>query len=87
MNNALRVAATALWVVVATVALAWVWGGNLDAVPRPPVSFANWLSDLYGAKDAEDVGRLDVIYMLTVSFIVVVVGTFAARWLWKRRKA
>jgi hypothetical protein len=76
----------ALWMICATLALTWLWGGNPDAVPRPPVSVAIWLSDVYGAKDGEDLGRLEVLYMLAVSFVVVAGGTWLIRAIWRNRR-
>jgi hypothetical protein len=74
------------WLLTATHALAYLWGGNLDLVPRPPAAFALWLVNLYGARNGDDIGNLDVIYMLTVSFIVVAVCTFLARLAWRRSR-
>ena len=76
----MKAAITAIWILCATVALAWLWGGNPDAVPRPPEDFAIWISDLFGAKNGEDMGRLEVWYMLTVSFIATVSATLLARY-------
>jgi heme/copper-type cytochrome/quinol oxidase subunit 2 len=71
------------WIIIASLSLAYVWGGNPDAFPRPPQSFAIWITDLFGAQDAEAIGRLEVHYMLVVSFIVVSVCTFLALFFWK----
>jgi hypothetical protein len=67
------------WMIAATLALARVWGSNVDAIPRPPEAFSNWLSNLYGAQKREDSGRMEVLYMIAVSFAVVAVCTFLVR--------
>lgn len=74
----------AAWLIVATLVLTSLWAHNLDAVPRPPMAFAIWLDDIYGARNGEEVADLDALYMLTVSFVVVAVFTFLARHIWTR---
>ena len=74
----------AVWLIVGAHALAYVWGGNLDLVPRPPEAFGIWLGNIYGAKNGEDLGDVDMLYMLTVSFIVVAASTGLTRYIWKR---
>lgn len=74
---------TAIWIVCATLALTWVLGGNHALVPWPPESIALWLVDLVGAQNADEIGQVEVLYMMAVSFIVVVGGTVLARRIWK----
>jgi hypothetical protein len=81
----LRVINNGIWLAAATMVLAYVWGGILDAIPRPPDAFAIWLSQLFGVEDREDLGRLEVLYMLVVSFILVT-GTYWALSLWRGRQ-
>lgn len=77
---------TTIWMGFATLVLTWLWGGNLDLVPRPPIGFAIWLSDVYGATNGEDLGQLDLLYGLVVSFIVVAGCTLLARYMWAHRR-
>jgi hypothetical protein len=77
---------TALWIVGASLALTWIWGGNQEAIPLPPESFVVWLSDAAGANNADEIGRLHVLYMLAVSFIVVAAGTGVVRWIMRSRR-
>ena len=83
MSRQRNIALLVAWLVFATLSLTYVWGGNTDAIPRPPESFSIWLSNLYGTQDAEDVGKLDVLYMLLVSFITVSICTLLALFAWK----
>jgi hypothetical protein len=49
-------------------------------VPWPPESVTIWAADLYGARNADDIGELELLYMLAVSFIVVAGATLLARY-------
>jgi len=72
------------WLVFATFALAYVCGNVPGAFPRPPESFAIWLSNLYGAQDAEALLDLELIYLFVVSFAVVFVCTAFVLFVWRR---
>ncbi|PZN80800.1 MAG: hypothetical protein DM484_09535 [Candidatus Methylumidiphilus alinenensis] len=87
MSRRTNIGLLVAWLVFATLSLTYVWGGNPDAIPRPPESFSIWLSNLYGAQDAEDIGKLDVLYMLLVSFIAVSICTSLALFAWKSLRA
>lgn len=83
MKRKVSVLLTTLWIIASTLLLTYIWGGNPGVMPYPPESFGIWLSDLVGAQNAEDIGRLNVHYMLIVSSIVVSFVTFLGLRIWR----
>lgn len=73
-----------VWIVLASLSLAYFWGKDPEMFARPPQAFAVWLAELVGAQDAEAIGRLEVHYTLVVSFIAVSVCTWLALFIWKQ---
>ena len=71
MKGSVKCIAFLAWLILGALGLTFIWGGNPNLLPHPPERFAVWLSNLAGAENAEDMGRLDVIYMLVVSFVVL----------------
>lgn len=73
-----------IWVVGATVMLARFWLLHHYLFPQIPESFAIWLTDLYGARNAEEVADMETLLALSVALVIVGALTFLARWLWRR---
>lgn len=62
------------WLIFATIALAYMWGNNPDAFPRPPESVSIFLLRL----DGSQLAQAEIHYLFIVSFIVISVFTFLA---------
>lgn len=75
---------TATWVFVATAMLARLWLIYHYLFPRIPEPFWIWLTDLYGAADAEEVADVETLVALAFAFAIVMLFTLAARFAWKK---
>ena len=84
MRTILRHSLTSLWVLFATVFLARWWLGHPDAMPSFPTYFWVWITDLFGAQNAEDVANVEMWVALCVAFIFVVAITFSSWFVWHR---
>jgi hypothetical protein len=73
-----RTLTVCVWQLFATLTLAYIWLHNPDLFFRPPDTFSYWLADLYGVQNGEDLRNLEVIYVLVVSFAVILFFTLAA---------
>jgi hypothetical protein len=82
----MRWATTIIWFIASPLALCAVWARNVDSFPRMPEDFAIWLSNLYGARNGEELADLEDLSMFVVSFIVVAACTFLARLAWRRSR-
>jgi hypothetical protein len=60
-----------VWLVVGTLVFAHFWLVYPDVFPRFPPKFSLWLINLYGAKDGEDLGNLEELAVLILSFVLV----------------
>jgi len=66
-----------IWLITGTVILAFILGNyHYHLGFTYPKSFAIWVSDLYGASNAEEVADLETILNFIVSFLVVSICTF-----------
>ena len=84
MKRSTKITLVTLWLLVGTFILVSIWARHIDYIPSPPMEFSLWLSDLAGAKTADDEANLDVHYMLVVSFLVLSLFTFIAMFIWRR---
>ncbi|QCP48682.1 hypothetical protein FAZ95_05430 [Trinickia violacea] len=84
MRRAIKIGGVVVWLLFATLTLAYVWGRHPDAIPPPPLGFSLWLNDLFDAHDAEASADVDIYYMLTVSFLFASLCTFVAWRTFKR---
>lgn len=72
------------WVLVATVMLARLWLAYHYLFPPIPQPFWIWLTDLYGAADAEEVADVEDLVALAFAFAIVMLFTLAARFAWRK---
>ncbi|TKC83133.1 hypothetical protein FAZ69_25945 [Trinickia terrae] len=84
MKRTIEIGCVIAWLLLATLALAYVWGRHPDAIPPPPLSFSLWLNDLFDAHDAETSADVDLYYMLIASFLFASLCTFVAWRIFKR---
>ena len=66
------------WIVVSTIALARLWLVRTDLFPPVPQPFAIWLTEQYGATNAEEIRDLEVLLGLGGAFIIMTSLTFLA---------
>ena len=76
----------AIWVLFATLALARFWLKYYYLFPLIPESFAIWLTDLYGATNAEEVADVEILLALSGAFVIVALVTAAALWAWRKTR-
>lgn len=86
MKNFFRFSLVTLWVLLAAGFLARWWLTHPDAIPRFPTSFWIWLTDLYGAQNAEEVADVEMWVALSISIIVVSLFTLFGRLVWHHIK-
>jgi hypothetical protein len=79
VKRGVKISAIIVWLVLATLSLAYVWGNNPDAFPRPPESVAVWLLKL----DGSQLAQAEIHYLFAVSFMTVVICTLLAMLVWK----
>lgn len=81
MSTAVRRFLIGLWIVVASLALCklWFWvaysSGAGFTFPEP---FAVWITDLYGARNAEEVADVETLLVFGICFVVVALCTWTA---------
>jgi hypothetical protein len=85
MRETLKRINTGEWLAAATMVLAYVWGGILEAIPQPSEGSATWISHIFPAADEAELILLDVAYTALVSFAVVI-ASYTALSLAKRRR-
>ena len=74
----------AAWWFVATISLGYAWYFNPDCFPPIPELFAIWLTDLFFANTAEQVGTVGLFFGMICSAVFVSVITLCVFLLWKR---
>lgn len=72
---------------LAAYVIARLWYAYPDVIPRFPESFWIWVSDLYGAQNAEDMGDAAMMVGLILSSVIVFLLILVVRFLWHRIKA
>ncbi len=66
-----------IWLITGTTILAFILGNYHYYLGFTyPKSFAIWVSDLYGASNAEEISDLETILNFIVSFLVLSIFTF-----------
>lgn len=78
MKKVTRNLLLAIWVFLATLVLTFFWGNNPELFFKPPESFSNWLADVYGVTNAEELGDLELLYVFVCSIIIVSIVTAGA---------
>lgn len=74
------------WVLIATLLLAKFWLKYHYLFPQIPESFAIWLSDLYGATNAEEIADVETLLALGGAFALVLLITTSVLWAWRRAR-
>lgn len=74
----------AIWILVATIALARLILVRPDLFPQVPQPFALWAIDVYGSTNGEELADLEALLALGFSFIVVLLVTVLCRFIWRR---
>lgn len=72
-------------VLLAALGLTAFWARHPDLLPTPPASVALWLSERYGAQDAEQVADLELLLMFGLSLLLVAALTWVVARLARRR--
>ncbi len=75
MKRGAKVTLICTWQLLATLVLTFIWGNNPHLFFRPPASFSNWLANLYGVTNAEELGDLELLYVFTSSFVLILIIT------------
>lgn len=78
MTSAVKKSILAIWIIAASVTLAYTWYYNPNLFPQVPESFSIWITDVASAKTAEDVALVGLIFGLVVSLMLVTCITIAA---------
>ena len=52
VKKSTKITLISIWLISGTSILTYIWGNNPDLFFKPPKSFANWLADIYGVKNA-----------------------------------
>jgi len=73
-----------IWVLVATVLLARFWLNYHYFFPRIPEPFWIWITDLYGATDAEQVADVEILVALALALLIVILLTATSRFTLKK---
>lgn len=68
-----------LGVLLAALGLTAFWARHPDLLPNPPASVALWLSERYGAQDAERLADLELLLMFGLSLLLVAALAWVAR--------
>ncbi|WP_273028583.1 hypothetical protein [Massilia timonae] len=84
MNKIITRALVAVWVLVATIALARLILVRPDLFPKVPGSFSLWAIEVYGSTNGEELADLEALLALGFSFIVVLLLTLLCRFIWRR---
>lgn len=85
MKATVRFLLLGVWIVGATLIAARLWLTHPDAIPRFPESFWLWLIAVSGSKNGEDLGNLELLVALALSFLFVITVTVITGFLWRRR--
>jgi|TARA_B110000211_G_C14080795_1_gene554391 Na+/phosphate symporter len=78
MRKGIKKTLTGVWITLATLILAYIWGNNPDMFFQPPKAFSNWLVDMYGSSNAEELADLELLYVFSCSLLIVSLLTFFA---------
>jgi len=78
MKKIIKQTLIGIWITLATLILTYIWGNNPDMFFQPPKAFANWLVDIYGSSNAEELADLELLYVLCCSFLTVLILTISA---------
>lgn len=84
MSKTITRALLAVWVLVATIALARLILVRPDLFPKVPESFSLWAIEMYGSTNGEELADLEALLALGFSFIVVLIVTWLCRVIWRR---
>lgn len=78
MKRWARALALILWVVVVSSLLTRFWILHPDLFPDFPKSVAEYLVELYGARNAEQIADLEILLGLLISIPIVCLASFLA---------
>jgi len=73
-----------VWVLVATFFLARFWLNYHFLFPPIPEPFWIWITDLYGATDAEQVADVEILVALALALLIVILLTASSRFALKK---
>ena len=82
MKKTFRYGLVSLWILFTTGYLTRWWLTNPDVTPRFSESFWIWLSNLYGAQNAEEMADLELFVGLVMFFIIVTLLTLFIWFIW-----
>lgn len=83
MKRALLIAvAFAAWI-IGSLSLAHVWITNPEIFPTLPMPLWNWLDNIYGSRNAEEVADLEFFVVLALSSIIFLLCFAALIVIWR----
>ena len=72
------------WLLIATIALSFIFGNNPEicSVLNPSESFALWLIEVYGSSNGEELADLELLYVSVCSFLIIFIMDAEKRAAW-----
>ena len=71
------------WLIGATLVLSFLLGNNPEMASfiNPSEKFKMWLIDVYGSSNGEELADLELLYVFTCSFLIVLASALGFHWL------
>ena len=84
MSKPIQISLACLWILISSALFARLWLAHPELFPAFPTTLAEYLVNLYGAQNAEEVADLEILVGLCLALLIVSVSSLFGWLLWHR---